>query len=42
MDRNNSSLVTVAALVALAASFAASAQTTVSEDFTGTSTNNSW
>ena len=42
MDRSNSSLVTLAALVALAASVAAPAQTTVSEDFTGTSTNNSW
>jgi type IV pilus assembly protein PilY1 len=41
MDRSNS-MVAFAALMALTASFAARAQTTVSEDFTGTSTTNSW
>jgi type IV pilus assembly protein PilY1 len=41
MDRSNSRVM-LAALVALGASFGAQAQTTVAEDFTGTSTNNSW
>jgi type IV pilus assembly protein PilY1 len=41
MDRSNS-MVTLAALMAVGASFAAHAQTTVSEDFTGTSTTNNW
>jgi type IV pilus assembly protein PilY1 len=41
MDRSNS-MVTLAALMALGVSFATGAQTTVSEDFTGTSTTNSW
>jgi len=40
MDRSNSMVALVA--LALAASSAARAQTTVSEDFTGTSTTNSW
>ena len=41
MDRSNS-MVTLAALLAVGASFGARAQTTVSEDFTGTSTTNNW
>jgi type IV pilus assembly protein PilY1 len=40
MNRIRSNM--LAALVALAAPYCASAQTTVSEDFTGTSTTNSW